>query len=338
MSKDIDKIITRYLKDSLDSEEQTSLEEWLNENEDHPQQLSALKKIWKTSIGYAGIVNQKDEREKIWKRLHPGMDNDVGYQSRKKPIYTIVIRYAAIFLLIATFVFVIGNYVDTSVEPDTEITIIQRNNPAGQKSILHLPDGSTVWLNAGSSISYASDFNNHSRTMELRGEAFFEVAKNPEIPFEVHTDGLIVTAVGTSFNVHSFGEDIEQIALNTGKVRVEYLDEHIQRAPSFLNPGEMAIYNSNTGKLKLTEFEDQDPFAWKDGRIIFKHATFEEVITVLSRWYNVEFEVNGTLEQEWNYTSTFDNVILENVLASLKFSESIDYKIEGSTVKIILKS
>ena len=181
-------------------------------------------------------------------------------------------------------------------------------------------------------------FNNETRKLHLEGEAYFEVAKNPNIPFEVFTDDLVITALGTSFNVNAFrNKKIEKIALNTGKVKIECLDTiKIRCTPSYLKPGDLALFSNQTRRISISEFNGSDPFAWKDGRIVFHHASFNEVIDVLSRWYNVEFEITGSLNQEWNYSTTFENEILENVMGSLKFTEKIKYEINGSHIEIKL--
>lgn len=336
MSEDIDKIIARYLDGSLTSEDEIKLEKWLSHKKNRSQQLSTIEQIWKTPFSYPGIVNMKDERDKIVRRLKGEQGNGLEQRLKAVPSYKTILRYAAVLLAFTTLAFIVLIYTEPYAESPKKSTIIERNNPAGQKSKIQLPDGSIVWLNAASKLSYSSDFNSNSRKLMLEGEAYFEVTENPQIPFEVYTEDLIITAIGTSFNVNTFQEDKEEIALNTGKIRIECVNKCITCVPGYLNPGEMALYNPTIGKIMLTEFEGQDPFVWKDGKIVFKYATFDQVLAVLARWYNVEFEIIGDLQREWSYSSTFDNEVLENVLASLKVSEEIDYQLNGATIKIFL--
>jgi len=187
-------------------------------------------------------------------------------------------------------------------------------------------------------LTYDSEYNFALRKVSLEGEAYFEVKKNDKVPFQVFTNNLVVTALGTSFNVDAFVDhDFEKVALREGKVKVDCQDSPNSNCnTSYLNPGDMAHYHAGTGVISLSNFGDTDPFGWKDGRIVFNHATFSEVIEILERWYNVEFEISGRLNQEWNYSTTFENEVLENVLESLKYSEKIDYEMEGTIVRIKL--
>src|SRR5690606_7978027 len=137
--------------------------------------------------------------------------------------------------------------------------------------------GSTVWLNAGSKLSYSSFFTtSDTRRIHLEGEAYFEVVENPSLPFEVVTRELMVTALGTSFNVNAFEDkSLQKIALKTGKVKIECLDSTSGKCvASYLNPGELALFNNQTGNISISEYKGTDPFGWKDGKIEFQHATF----------------------------------------------------------------
>ncbi len=338
MNTDINNIISNYLRGELSEEEEIKLNKWLHKDPSNKDQFDALSKIWNTPIGYPGIVNMDDEQKKIWKRLHRENGYAVSKKGKLVSLTKIILRYAAVLIVFFSLGYVFWTSANSKVEATVVAEIIERNNPLGQKSRIHLPDGSNVWLNAGSNLSYSKDFNKNSRRLHLEGEAYFEVAKNPDIPFEVITEELVITALGTSFNVQAFTHnEVEKIALNTGKVKIECLDKGEGVCPpSYLNPGDLATFNLQTRKINLSEFEGTDPFGWKDGRIVFNHSTFDEVIEVLARWYNVEFEVAGSLMQEWNYSATFENEVLENVLKNLEFSEKIECELNGSFVKIKL--
>lgn len=337
MRSKINIIISNYLRGELSEEEELKLNKWLDKNPSNREHLDLLSNIWNTSLGYPEIVNMDDEQQKIWKRLQSENGHSIFSKAKSVSITKIILRYAAVFIIFFSLGYVFWANLDTEVNTqDVAVKMIERKNPLGQKSKIHLPDGSTVTLNAGSKLSYSSDFNDNSRKLQLEGEAYFEVAKNPDIPFEVFTNDLVITALGTSFNVKAHGaKDNEKIALNTGIVKIECLDTINNRCiPSYLKPGDLAFYSKQNGNIHISDINDSDPFGWKDGRIVFHHATFYEVIEVLSRWYNVKFEIDGILNQDWNYSSVFENMVLENVLQSLEFSEKIKYKINGSTVEI----
>jgi len=338
MGSDINKIISNYLQGKFSNEEEIKLKKWLDRGPSNKEQFDLLSNIWKTTLGYPDIINMEDERQKIWKKLHGKNGHTVARSSRSIPIVKIILRYAAVFMVLFGLGYYYWTNSNTEIDSPSIAKMIERSNPLGQKSKILLQDGSTVWLNAGSKLSYSSDFNNKTRKLRLEGEAYFEVAKNPKIPFEVFTNDLVITAIGTSFNVVAFSNvGVQRIALNSGKVKIECLDSaNNVCAPGYLIPGDQALFSNQSRSISISKFVGSDPFGWKDGRIVFHHATMNEVIDVLTRWYNVEFEISGDLKQEWNYSTTFEDEVLDNVLASLKFTEKIEYKINGNQVKIKL--
>ena len=339
MKSDLDKIIIRYLRRELTNEEERLLYQWLEEDPKNKDLFDSLSRIWGTTLGYPEIVNMEDERQKVWKRLNEERENLITSDKAKGHWLGRTIKYAAVIIVFFSF----GHHLLTKYlqSKKTESTVLTHNvnhvNPPGQKSRILLRDGSIVWLNAESKLTYSTDFNKNTREIQLEGEAFFEVAKNPDKPFRVSTNGLIITAVGTSFNVQAYNDSkTEKVALNSGKVKIETIYKDDKNDHTFLNPGQMVLYNTDKMEMKKMTFRGDDPFCWKDGRIVFYHATFEEVRKTLSRWYNVDIKVTGQLKREWDYSTSFEHETLENILKSLKFSENIDYSLNGSKVEIKL--
>lgn len=339
MGLHIDKIISKYLRGELSDKEEMQLNQWLDKDPSHREQLKSLSDIWKTPLGYPGIVNMDDEQRKIWSRLSREENHYVPDSINPVSLTKNLLKYAAVLIIFLSLGYLFwNNFHSTPKKVRVVVETIERVNPLGQKSRIQLPDGSTVMLNAGSKLSYKTNFNGKTRKLHLEGEAYFEVMKNPKIPFEVYTNNLVVTALGTSFNINAFNnQQTEKIALNTGKVKIKLRNTtNANCVPSYLNPGDIALFNSKTGFISISKYTGLDPFGWKDGRIVFHHASFHEVLDVLSRWYNVEFEVIGNLKHEWDYSSTFQDEVLDNILGSLKFSENIEYKIDGSKIEIKL--
>ncbi len=339
MKPEIDKIILDYLTGDISSEDRKKLNTWLEEDPLNRKQLDLISKVWKVPLGYPGLVNMADEEKKIWDRIQGKNEEKTTVLSGTESVARGFLKIAAVLIAIISigyFLWYFNKHYKTE-KAVVLVKMINRTNPPGQKSRIHLPDGSIVILNASSQLTYSGDFNRINRKIHLIGEAYFEVAKNPEIPFEVYTDDLVITAIGTSFNVNAFeNKETEKVALQSGKVKIECIAENNKCSLNYLNPGELAVYSQKTGDVNISEFKDLDPFGWKEGRIVYHHATFNEVLEVLERWYNVDFEVHGSLKKEWDYSATFENEILKNILGSLKFSEKIDYRISGSKIVINL--
>jgi ferric-dicitrate binding protein FerR (iron transport regulator) len=209
-----------------------------------------------------------------------------------------------------------------------------KSNPPGQRAMIYLPDGSTLWLNAQSSIEYEKNFSDTVRSLRLVGEAFFMVKKNPEKPFIVYAGNTQITALGTSFNVEAYeGDDEVNVSLEQGLVMVRKQNQ-LEKSGVLLHPGDMAIVPSHGNEILVSSLDPISAFAWKDGDIIFKNAQFDEVIHKLERWYGVKFHYNEKPANNWRFTGTFHNEYLENILEAISFGERIDYEINGKYVQL----
>ena len=218
-----------------------------------------------------------------------------------------------------------------------QMEMITKNNDAGRKSQIYLPDGTIVWLNSQSSIQYKPDFSGSTRLVELSGEAYFEVAKDPSKKFIVKTSAMSVTAIGTQFNVNAYSSvDRHQVALAEGKVMVQKTDklnEDDQKV--YLDPGQsLSVFKSN-GQMIQSSFDPKKILSWKDGIIYFEDAVFEEVVEVLQRWYGKTIIVHNIEKAgQWQFSSEFNNETLDNVMQNISYSKNFGYTIEGETVNI----
>lgn len=241
-----------------------------------------------------------------------------------------------IFILFWVFIPSSANENSAAVQAVTEI----KSNPKGQKSVIVLRDGSRVKLNADSELSFPETFSDSSRIVYLKGEAFFEIARDVDRPFTVVTDNIATTALGTSFNVKAFPDQADiEIVLATGKVKV------INTSPSeiakpdelTLDPYFRATFTKANRGLHKDSIDVTETLAWKDGILYFRDAKLDEIKEKLERWYNVEFTVLN--ENRWGrrqFTGSFDNESLKNVLEGISFSSKFKYHITGRKVSIEL--
>ena len=248
------------------------------------------------------------------------------------------IAAAIVFFLVAGFMagFILQQIPadNDDVLAETIVKQIEKNVMIGNKLRVFLPDGSIVWLNSESKLSYPERFSDHVRIVQLEGEAFFEVTKNPTKAFIVKSGALTTTALGTSFNVrgYSFEKDI-QVTLVTGKVLVEKEDQKF-----ILEPGFGVQYSKEDGTIMKEKRSVNKIIGWKDGIIQFENDTYQTVAKKLSRWYGVEFVLVEPYNGEgWRYSGWFKNDYLDNVLKSISFSQDFDYKIENEKVIITKK-
>lgn len=207
-------------------------------------------------------------------------------QARKKGLVK-VIKMAAVFVIIASTVFYF--YQNTaSKKPETR-SYTTVKSPAAQRKKVVLPDGSTVWLNAKSEISFNNLFNKKTREITLIGEAFFEVTKNEEVPFTVKSAGVETKVLGTSFNVEAYPEDNEvTVALLTGKIWL--------KAPNgkseILAPNQSVSFNKKEDRLGLVISENSTNYAsWKDGKIAFNNTSLAIATKKLERIFDVNINI-----------------------------------------------
>ncbi|WP_430971722.1 FecR family protein [Sunxiuqinia rutila] len=185
--------------------------------------------------------------------------------------------------------------------------------PLGAKTQVVLPDGSLVWLNSGSSLSFPSVFTGSTREVKLKGEAYFEVTKNESMPMQVSTNQLTVKVYGTTFNVNGFADNGKvETTLVEGKVTLILKASHKEY---LLEPGYSASYDIRSQEIRASEVDEMDVFTgWKDGKMLFQNEPFAGIVNKLERWYNVDIEMTDPSLGNYTLYATFIDENIEQVL------------------------
>lgn len=202
--------------------------------------------------------------------------------------------------------------------------------PRGGQYQLHLPDGTKVWLNAASSLKYpASFYSLKVRSVELVGEAYFEVAKDKAHPFIVKSKGQEVEVLGTHFNVNAYpDEQVIKTTLLEGAVK---LNKHL-----VLKPGEQSLLMD--GKFNVTEVNVNDAVDWKNGEFVFTNEALTSILKKVSRWYDVEIVYTHSPVNMPTFTgsiSRFEN--LSSVLKMLEEISNVSFSIEGKQIRVLTR-
>ncbi|CAL1519336.1 FecR domain-containing protein [Chitinophaga sp. MM2321] len=202
--------------------------------------------------------------------------------------------------------------------------------PRGGQYRISLPDGSVVWLNAASSLRFPASFTGSKREVELKGEAYFEVARNENMPFHVTVKGIQVAVLGTSFNVNAY-DDENTIAttLITGSVKV--MKDGDSR---MLRPGQQAQLTTQGTLQVADEANVEEVLAWKDGRFQFESAGIEQVMRQIARWYNIEVIYRGPATKEHFSGGISRNVELSKVFKMLEATGAIHLSVENGKVVV----
>lgn len=205
-------------------------------------------------------------------------------------------------------------------------------NP-GERIKVILPDGSIVTLQGGSSISYNSDFQDTIRKVELNGQAFFDVVKNPQKPFVVESKHLRTRVLGTSFSVNDSEKDaIGKVAVRTGKVSMSVVENH---QSEILTPSKMGVWHETQKQIEVSTFDPKSELAWKDNILYFSKEDMPSVLSKIETWYGVKIIVDPALKLKGRYSGEFYDESLENVLTGIGFTSGFDFEIKGKEVKIV---
>lgn len=199
-------------------------------------------------------------------------------------------------------------------------------SPAGSRTTLNLPDGSTVWLNGDSKVSYPAVFS-EDRKVKVSGEAFFRVSSDQEHPFLVSAGDIYVRATGTEFNVLAYpDEPAVSVILKKGKVAV--LDAR-QSTLQEMEAGYRYQYDGHTQTGKYAGVNAGSYSDWIHGKLIFENATMQEVIDRMERWYGVNIEIVGKELPELHFKATFINESIEEAFKLLQSTATFNYRFSG---------
>jgi transmembrane sensor len=325
----INHVMWKVLSDKAGKEEVDQLDQWLGQSDENRQIFEVIKNNWIKRTEEPTFINEEEVFDKIWKKGTGNSGRLVSFDFKS------IAKVAASLLILFTAGYFIHTYKNQpeNITVQAEMQLITKENPAGQKSKLFLPDGTNVWLNAESSVQYLENFTDSSRVVQLTGEAFFEVAKDSIRPFVVQAENIFIHALGTSFNVDAF-TDNERVDINliSGKVEInsDQLNENI-----ILNPGEALNFNIKTHVARKFRFKTLEAVAWKDGVLVFEDASFDDVIPILKRWYGIEIQVIGKPGTDWHFRGRFNNESLVNVLQVMQYNRDFNYELKGKYLKMI---
>jgi hypothetical protein len=203
--------------------------------------------------------------------------------------------------------------------------------PRGGEYHLTLADGTDVWLNAASSVTYPTVFNGSNRTVQITGEAYFEVAPDKHKPFRVSTEGQTIEVLGTHFNINAYqDESAMKTTLFEGSVKISKGNAH-----AILKPGQQAIVSSNASAVAITDdFNADQVIAWKKGKFYFEYSDVQNVMRQIGRWYDVDIIYQGKIPDK-RLSGSFSKYMNASKALSILEYAGVNFKIEGR--KIIVK-
>lgn len=261
-------------------------------------------------------------------RKRTGLDQS-GRQSYKWYRTWSVVAVAIVLLGLIT----VTAYWQGSRQIQSNFSDIVVEAPLGSKTKLTLPDGSTVWLNAGSKMVYSQGFGVSDRRLAFQGEGYFEVEKNDEMPFLVQTHDVNVTVVGTKFNFRNYPEDEEAVVeLLEGKVALE--NQLKEEAVRYLSPNEKMVLHKATGEMDITSAKVKEATLWTENILLFNEDLLPDIVRELERSYHVQIEIENEDLKQTRFYGQFNQLEqnIYDVLDMLSETGKLKYHEEGKVI------
>lgn len=322
---DSEKII-RFLKGIYSKEDESYIDEVFCDE----RKVKDLKDLLSRQFNELSPADELDKKnlDHILYRIH----YEINSGSLKRKVWSTdniskwTIRIASVIILPLLLLIGVKTVKETNLRKEAWVEI---KAPAWTRAQFSLPDGTIGWLNSNSSIKYNGDFI-LDRKIILTGEAFFDVYKDKKRPFIVSTNDVILTVLGTRFNIASYeNEKNVEVVLEEGKLVFNNKEMYISYE---MKPNDLVIYDKASKNYSTEVVLPKKYLSWTEGKLIFRNDPLDVIARRLERWYNIDVEIIGNLSDDNRLRATFLEDSLEEVLDMLKRSLPIDYKIENRNI------
>ena len=362
------KLLALKLSGDATPEELCELDSYLEISTDEKNIVDSIEMYWNQKNDLVSI-NEETEEERFHFILNAENQDEIkGDDKNITPIIKSInqnkykwIYVAASVVIIIGLSFLFRKYLDTNLNYSSENGTQQVFVKPGSKSKIILPDGTVVRLNGSSKLSYNKDFNEKVREVNLEGEAYFDVTKDPNHPFIVHTSDIDIRVLGTLFNVKSYEQDptIETTLLRGS---IEVYNKNDASAPLvILKPNEKLIFNKNENE-KIPDMNKIDPnspkkinpdenisistlspnkpdslkeeTSWLYNRLVIDGDNFTEMAQKMERWYGVKIEILSPELKQYHFNGIFENETIEQALDALRLTVKFRYKINNDVIEV----
>jgi len=314
-------LIERYLNGKADSTDITWVEERFAHGQEDYELRNHLETDWQNPQQDATL--SEADLNHLLDRVHHQI-REKEDQKRKTTFHRITYFYTRIAAVLLLPLLIGGGYMFSLwSKPGKEFPVTSViHAPLGSRVSFNLPDGTTGWLNSGSSLSYSIPFS-ANRNVALEGEAWFDVFHNEKKPFEINTVNSTILVLGTSFYLSAYrDEQYVEVVLQKGKVM---FSDSSKTKNVTLQPSERLVFRK--GEVAVTMADPAKYKAWTDGKLVFRGDDMAEVARRIERWYNVKVVLADKELQQFSFRATFEDDSLEEVLNLLSMTSPIRYKI-----------
>ena len=314
--------IKRYISGKFSFNDYLSVSSYFHQEEFNDELKDAMEGEWSATV----ITNENKERlDQLLNGLHHRINiANPSTRNSAHNLYSFFSKIAVALLIPALITIAVLSYI--SLRPTVQVdSWAEIHSPLGARTKFGLPDGTQGWLNSGSSIKYSVSFR--QRSVEISGEAWFDVAHLKEKDFRVITPSFDVKVVGTQFNVVAYeDEPTANVILERGKVLILGKDQTVKGE---LLPDQQIVYDKTTRDIQKTSIDSKSYTSWKDGLLVFKNVPMEEMAKRLERRYNAEIILHGDSLKASIFRATFLEENLDEICKMLATVAPIRYKIHS---------
>lgn len=320
-------LFNKYINGSCSDKELEKLHDWLNSSSSR-----SLRKFvsddWRTFVP-ANMAKEGEYDDLLHKIHHQINLNETRGQSISlyRRVLQVVTRVAALLFipLLSLFSYILYDNARYGMLIQGAVDSIEVVAPMGARTVVEMCDGTTVNLNYGSKIKYPRIFTGDTRDVKLDGEAYFNVAHDASMPLVVETSGVNIKVLGTKFNVQAYADEpFVATTLVEGKVALNNING--DQPLLTLKPGDRAVMDKKSGHIDSFKCNVDNYISWMNGVLLFDNKPISEIVTTLSRIYNVDIEVDEAL-LGFTYTLTFVNDPLLSILEIMSTTTPIKYTI-----------
>jgi transmembrane sensor len=324
------KLIRKFLQKKCNQKEREFILNWFTDIRYERKLKHIIREHWEKIELESPDYDLDSDR--LLDKLHHLIHLDFYKKSRDLPFYRKAYqqlsKIAAVLLLpiliLSTWYILTDGRIFVKEEKTIYAEII---SPLTARTRFELPDGSTCWLNSGSTLKFPVKFRGPQREVMLSGEGFFEVVKNSERPFVVKTLNMNIKALGTRFNVLAYPDDETcEITLESGKVIVERKQKNGKSIKlAELLPDNQIVISKKTDIIDIKEVITEKYTSWKEGKLVLRNDPMKDVVKRIGRWYNAEISLKNDELESYRYRATFEDETLSEILKMLKLTSPIDY-------------
>ena len=324
-----EELLIKYLTNTANSEELICISDWMKLNQANSNWLFEMERVWslKNELKFA----DKACIEQAYNSFLLALEDE---KVQKDSFFTVFKRRFQRIAAVLIIGLLMSTIYLTTMTASSTMNVIEV--PKGETAIITLSDGTKVWLNSNSKLSYPSKFSCFEREVDFIGEGYFEVSHNKRAPFMVNTSEIEVKVLGTKFNLKTYKGESSFVTLTEGKVLVKSQDNDEQK---MMKPNDHLEFNQQNEFILKENVDVTQISQWKTGSYGFNNQPLSDIVTILSRKYDVEIKINDkNFENEIFTCRTHENISLIEILELLKNTGQLDYKILNDKSILILRS